>query len=57
MTFNEFIKKKYWNRYFDLKVATRDFKENQKRKQKYFMLKWKKDKTYELMILKGQIIW
>jgi len=57
MTLNEFIKKKYWNKYFDLKEAVKEFNKNKKNKQRYFILKNKKSTSYEVMVLKSQIIW
>lgn len=57
MILNEFIKKKYWNKYFDLKEAVKEFNKNKKNKQRYFILKNKKSTSYEVMVLKSQIIW
>lgn len=50
LTLQEFIQKKYWNKFVDIKKANKEFIENQKNLRKYWILKnsWKDDEAHFL---------
>ena len=58
MTLQEFVKIKYWDKFIDLKKVSKEYKQNEKDKKRYYVLKNKwETNTFEFLNLKNSIIW
>lgn len=58
MTLQEFVKIKYWDKFIDLKKVSKEYKQNEKDKKRYYVLKGKwETNTFEFLDLKNSIIW